>query len=194
MQINVSGTDPSQYLNPFDLYSPSGDCLSQVKENRFNLNFTNSNDGSKETLYCWKSIAAQQPKCVVGSICSQYSYTEARTAFCLAFGGEIGGCGSNELANQYVPGINPNEPVLNERGGIIAYNPAGSCSNQAVIGQLQCFVNSARQSAANVLNPSNYKNLIYTAITLSVFIGILVLLIHYKLIKLKKKYKPHFRG
>lgn len=189
-QINVSGTDPSPYLKPFNLYGPPGEspqqCDSNITDNRFNINFTFTDTGKQETFYCWQGVVATEPNCVIGSVCSQYSFTEARTAFCDAFGAEPGGCGSNALANVYVPNINPNQPVTNERGGIIAANAPGACSGQAIIGQLQCMVNSVRQSAANVLDPHNYKNLIYTGATLTVFIIIMVIIIHYKLIKLKK--------
>lgn len=166
-EVNVSGTDPSQYLQPFNMYAPATqNCTDLIHENRFNLNFTNTSTGKQDKFYCWQGIIAQQPQCVIGSVCSQYSYTEARTAFCQTWGREPGGCAGNQ-ADLYVPNegtADANVPVVNERGGIIAYNPAGSCQGTTTVGGLQCMVNSLRQSFAHVLDPKNEKNLIIAGI------------------------------
>lgn len=146
------------YLQTHDLYRTTPCTL---KENRSKIK--NPEEPGKD-LYCWKGIIRQQPDCVVGSVCDPYSYTNARTRFCLTWG-----CSPHlYVANEGTE--DSGLTVLNERGGTVVYNSKKECEG-AFISKINCFISGLRQSLDFALDPNNKKQLL---IKLTIWFGLLI--------------------
>jgi hypothetical protein len=146
------------YTQLHDIYTVPAGQPCTLSENRVKIDDVDPSTGGKQSVYCWKGIIYQKPQCEIGTICSPYSYSTARSAFCSIFKT----CDptvyvSNEGTQD--AGI----PVKNERGGIIVYNPKNSCGG-GITGWLNCVLSSVRQSADNLLDPANKMHLILTAV------------------------------
>lgn len=154
------------YLQTHDLHRTTPCTL---KENRFKIK--NPEEPGKE-LYCWKGIIRQQPDCVVGSVCDTYSYTNARTRFCLTWG-----CSPHlYVANEGTE--DSGLTVMNERGGTVVYNSKKECEG-AFISKFQCFISGIRQSLDFALDPANKKQIL---VKMTIWFGILIAgIIAYKL-------------
>lgn len=126
-----------------------------------NCNFKGPNkvrDESTFGLYCWNGIVDKNPKigqetCRIARTCSQYSFADARTKFCLAF-----------ACDDPYAFINPGDRgsiVSNRRGGVIVRNADEKCTGLA--GVLSCTGDSVKQSIDGIgSNPNTKKNLMIT--------------------------------
>ena len=90
------------------------------------------------------------------------------------------------------------QPVVNERGGIIVFNKKEDCGG-GLINQLKCFTGGLRQSADNLLDPANRKQLMIHTIALSIFVTVsLIILLRFRgsknkrIAKLRKSITPKF--
>ncbi len=143
-----------------------------IDENRYRIeNFYDSEeDKTYPQIYCWKGIISGYPNadCKIGTVCDPYSFSGARTRFCLTWG-----CHDPYL---YVAD-DKGDVVVNERGGIVVFNKKEDCSG-GLFNQGKCFVSGIRQSADHLLDPLNRRQLMIQMITVSIvgIIGLIVLL------------------
>ena len=144
------------YLQTHDLYTTDACTL---KDNRFKINnFVDPEDNNKvKNLYCWKGIIYQQPECVIGTVCDPYSYTNARTRFCLTWGCEAHKLVSNEGTED--AGLD----VVNGRGGIVVYNQKDKCQG-AMVNKLKCILDGMHQSVDNALDPEHKTRSVLTMV------------------------------
>ena len=143
-QVDYPESNILHYLLTHDLYTTSPQ-LCTLTENRFRQTFTDSS-GKQTPLFCWKGRIQTDPDCVIGTTCSPYSYTEARSQFCKTWG-----C----TPNLYVSNagtVDANIPVTNQRGGIVVYNNKEKCKG-GFASQLNCLMDGFRQSVANIMDP-----------------------------------------
>jgi hypothetical protein len=162
-----------------------------LEENRYKIeNFSDVEEGKVyPQIYCWKGIISKNPDCKIGTVCDPYSFSGARTRFCLTWGG----C----EPHLYVAD-DKGQPIVNERGGIIVYTKKADCEG-GIINQAKCFVNGIRQSADYILDPENRRSLIIQMVTLSaiVTIGLIIILRvrgskNKKIVKIRKMVTPRF--
>ena len=162
-----------------------------LKENRYTMeNFYDTEDKKTYSqIYCWKGIIRKNPDCVVGTVCDPYSFTNARTRFCLTWN-----CPDPHL---YVADLS-GEAVVNERGGVVVFNPKDKCKG-GFLSQINCFVSGMRQSLDHVLDPANRKQLLIQVAIISVMVTIgLIAIIRFRrsknkgLVKLRKSLTPKF--
>jgi hypothetical protein len=166
VSADVNAQNIANYVTTHDIFVTQS-C--QLTENRFKIKDV---DGQQD-LFCWKGIINQgSGSCKIGSICSPYSYAVARSAFCLTWGNEPGGCGAPDAANLYVSNqgtVDAGIPAYNVRGGVIVYNSPGTC--KGLTGDMGCILGGLRQSFTNALDPANRTHLILSTL---IFFGVLL--------------------
>jgi len=162
-----------------------------IDENRYRIEnfYDEEEDKTYPQIYCWKGIISQNPDCKIGTVCDPYSFSGARTRFCLTWGG----CDPF----LYVAD-DKGQPIVNERGGIIVYTKKEDCVG-GVMNQGKCFVNGLRQSADHILDPQNRRSLIIQMVTLSAIVTVSLIVLlrlrgskNKKIEKLRKAVTPRF--
>lgn len=153
------------YLQTHDL-STANPCT--LKENRFKT--PNPEEPGSE-LYCWRGIIHThkdgKPDCVIGSVCDPYSFTNARTRFCLTWG-----CDPHlYVANEGT--ADAGVTVINERGGTVVYTPKKECEG-AFVNKFSCIMKGFRQSLDFALDPANKKQLL---VRMSMAFALLIVLL-----------------
>ena len=166
-------------------------AVCDLKENRYRISdFYDVEEGKKyEQIYCWKGIISRTGggDCKIGTVCDPNSYVGARTRFCLTWG-----C---KDPFSYVAD-DQGQPVINERNGIVVYTKKSDCEG-GFVNQLECFVNSLRQSADYILDPVNRRAFMIQMIVLAAIVTVgLITLIRFRrsknkrLVKLRKSLTP----
>ena len=145
-----------------------------LEENRFR---------DENGLYCWRGITQKRPDCVVADTCSPYSYTDARTAFCVQFG-----CDPT-LAVANPEGLQ--SPVDNRRGGIVVFVDPKRC--EGFVDTAGCFLDGVVQSFDKLAAPARQDETLMSFAILTV-LGIGITLYFAVIPHSRQKSKAFFKG
>lgn len=131
-----------------------------LKDNRFK--------DPQSGYYCWKGIIFQQPNCIMGEVCDPVSFLRARDRFCVTFGGSMDPRKPGDttcIPGRFVPNLDPSSPVVNERGGVVTYQPQAEC--KGISGWIRCVNQGFGKSIHSITGSTAFPHvMLFTAFLL----------------------------